>query len=927
LKSGYPILTPDRPDTRSFRGDARVAPSCVHALFEDQVRRSPDAVAVVFGSESLTYRELESRSNQLAHLLQARGVGREVLVGLCVERSLEMIVALLGILKAGGAYVPLDPAYPADRIRYVLEDSRVPVLITQTGLAASLPTTNAKTLILDSTWSLIADQPTTPVATEDVSVPSNSLAYVIYTSGSTGKPKGVQLEHGSVVNFLRSMQREPGMDSHDVLVAVTTLSFDIAGLEMYLPLITGARLVIASREVTQDGQQLAELLQAVGATVMQATPATWRLLIQAGWQGGRNLRILCGGEALSVELAKELVQRASDVWNLYGPTETTIWSAVYRVRGSEERSIPVGHPIAQTQLYILDAELARVPVGREGELWIGGTGLARGYFERPELTREKFRSDPFSAESGSRMYRTGDLCRQREDGNVEFLGRLDHQVKLNGFRIELGEIETVLEQDASVGQAVVVAREDEHASAEKFLAAYIVAAPAQEISRKDLRQRLQKALPAYMVPSAFVKLDAFPLTPNGKVDRKALPTPRREDFDAGAAYVAPGDPIEGRLAALWEEALNIHPVGVESNFFDLGGRSVVAAKLFMKISREFGRDLPLALLFQSPTIRELATHLRKTSAAPRYESLIPIQPKGTRPAFFCVHGGMGGTLFLRPLSEALGSDQPLYAFEPEGMDGGPVRRRTIADLARHYVAEMRKLQPSGPYRIGGYCFGGLVAFEMAQQLREAGETAAPVALFNAPLRFFRPAGETDNRLARATALAEGPRQDDDEEQDSAPEPTSAESVNPQRIRPWMRVIEGLRWRWYPIRRKLRPRLYFAACLAFVRLGLKVPQAMRTEYVGLALLHAEKTYTPRFFPGTITLFRGRGLYDTDPAMGWTGLATTIVDVEISDGSEQSLRREIMGAPLVKQLADKLAIAMDANHERTTSELFSRKAVTR
>ncbi len=861
----------------------------VHGLVADQVRRSPDAIAVVFGEQSLTYRELDRRSNQLAHLLRAEGVGREVLVGLCVERSLEMIVALLGILKAGGAYVPLDPAYPSDRIRYVLEDSRVPVLLTQRGLASSLPATNAKILILDSGWSLLADQPVTSLEADasadfESVVPNHDLAYVIYTSGSTGKPKGVQLEHGSVVNFLRSMQRQPGMNSRDVLVAVTTLSFDIAGLEMYLPLISGARLVIASREVTQDGRRLAELLQTSGATVMQATPATWRLLIQSGWQGRGNLRIFCGGEALSPELARELVQRSGEVWNLYGPTETTIWSAVYRVRRTEERSVPIGRPIEQTELYILDAELRPVLAGQEGELWISGAGLARGYFERPDLTREKFLPDPFSARQPARMYRTGDLCRGRADGNVEFLGRLDHQVKLNGFRIELGEIETVLEKDGSVGQAVVIAREDQRsASGEKFLAAYIVPAAGYEISRNNLRRRLQQTLPLYMIPSAFVRLDVFPLTPNGKVDRKALPAPQQTDFDAGVAYVAPSDRIERRLVALWEDALKIRPVGVESSFFDLGGRSVVAAQLFTKMSREFGRDLPLALLFKALTIREMAQHLRKESAAPRYESVIAIQPIGVRTPFFCVHGGLGGTLFLRPLSDALGLNQPLYAFEPEGLDGGAIHRGSIEELARHYVAEMRKLQPHGPYKIGGYCFGGLVAFEMAHQLRAVGETTGPIAMFNAPLRFYRP-----------QEVSTGSTQE-----------ISGSARKGGRKRLWTRLIEGARWRWNPIRRQLRPRLHFETCLTFVRLGLKVPQPMRSRYVGLALLKAERAYVPGFFPGKIILFRGAGLYDADPAMGWSGLAGTIEDIEISSGSKQSLRREIMEDSLVIQVADKLA----------------------
>jgi amino acid adenylation domain-containing protein len=443
--------------------------ACVHALFELRVQRTPQAIAVQFGDHCLTYAELHARSNQLARLLQAHGVRRESLVGLCVERSIEMLVALLGILKAGAAYVPLDPAYPRDRIQHVLDDAHVALVITQTNLLKQLPSTSAKTIALDPDWKILSGQSNETPAAE---VSAENVAYVIYTSGSTGKPKGVQLEHRSVVNFLCAMQRQPGFTSDDILVAVTTLSFDIAGLEMYLPLICGGRVVIASREATYDGRLLAELIDHSQATVMQATPATWRLLFESGWRGSRRLKVLVGGEALPAELAQELVSRCGSVWNMYGPTETTIWSSLYRVLGDEGRILPIGRPISNTSFYILDAEQQPVSIGSEGELYIGGEGLARAYFERPELTAEKFFADPFSARPQARMYRTGDLARYREDGNVEYLGRLDHQVKIRGFRIELGEIEAVLDQHSDVLRSVAVAREQ--ASGEKQLVAYVV---------------------------------------------------------------------------------------------------------------------------------------------------------------------------------------------------------------------------------------------------------------------------------------------------------------------------------------------------------------------------------------------------------------------------------------------------------------------
>src|SRR5271166_3232546 len=439
---------------------------CVHQLFQDAVFRNPNAVAVQFHDGTLSYAELDSRSNQLGHFLRKRGIGPDVLVGLLVERSLEMVVGLLGILKAGGAYVPLDPAYPRDRIKYVLDDARIKLLLTQAPLLPSIPATSADVVRLDPDWHAFQREDCGPVAA-DVS-PSN-LAYVIYTSGSTGKPKGVQLEHRSVVNFLYAMRRAPGMTANDVLVAVTTLSFDIAVLEIYLPLLVGGRLVVASREATVDGRLLMKLLEQSGATIMQATPTAWRVLLESGWEGNPKLKVLVGGEGLPVDLARQLAMRCGSVWNMYGPTETTIWSSVYKVEGRDQKLVPIGTPIANTTFHILDAN--RHPV-EEGELCIGGDGLARGYFERDDLTAEKFVPDPFSASPGARLYRTGDLARRRSDGNVEFLGRIDHQVKIRGFRIELGEIEAVLEQHSGVSQAVVVARED--IPGDKRLVAYVV---------------------------------------------------------------------------------------------------------------------------------------------------------------------------------------------------------------------------------------------------------------------------------------------------------------------------------------------------------------------------------------------------------------------------------------------------------------------
>jgi amino acid adenylation domain-containing protein len=849
---------------------------CIHQLLEDQCKRTPDAIAVQFENQSLTFAELHARANQLAHALRRRGVKPEVLVGVCIERSLDMVVALLAILKAGGAYVPLDPAYPADRIKYVLDDARVKVLLTQNSLFKFLPHTSAEALCIDH-WKPFAGESTNAVSS---AVTSSNLAYVIYTSGSTGKPKGVQLEHRSVVNFLCSMQKEPGLNCSDTLLAVTTLSFDIAGLEIYLPLLTGARLVIANRASTYDGQLLAQLLAKSKASVMQATPATWRLLFESGWKGDRQLKVLVGGEALSADLARELASKCGPVYNMYGPTETTIWSSVYRVHGHDEKLVPIGKPIANTTFHILDSERRPVPVGFEGELYIGGEGLARGYFERPELTRDKFVLDAFSSRPDARMYRTGDLARFRRNGDVEFLGRIDHQVKIRGFRIELGEIEAVLEQLPAVRQAVVVARED--SPGDKRLVAYVVPETASILRSGEMRAHVRKQLPDYMTPAAFVQLGTLPLTPNGKVDRNSLPAPKAADYEAGLDYVAPRDTTEGRLAELWEEVLGIRPIGVTTSFFDLGGRSILAARLFTKISRTFGKDLPLATLFQAPTIEQLAKELRPQSQS-RYSTLVPIRTQGDRPPFFCVHGGEGSTLFLHRLAREMPNEQPFYGIEPEGLDGRRFNRTMIPQMAAHYLGEIRKVQPHGPYSIGGYCFGGIVAFEMAQQLLAQGEQASLVALFSAPLRFHR-------RVPDPNAA----------HQNSTDTPLRRSRLG----RLFFSPGQALRWRFRLLNRMVRQGLHWATCKLFLRAGVPIPATLRTMYVVRMINQAEQNYIPQPYAGTITLFRGKGLYENDLNMGWDGLADHLQIFELGDGGLRS-RRDIMNEPLVSQLAKQLS----------------------
>jgi len=574
-------------------------------LFEGQARQAPEHTALRFGATALSYGELEGRANRIAQALRSRGVGRGQRVGLCVERGAEMLAAVLGILKAGAAYVPLDPAFPQERLRFMAEDAQLALLVSSSALAGSFGLPRERQLLLDADAKSIEAAPDTRLPLDAQSARPEDPAYVIYTSGSTGKPKGVVVPHRAVVNFLSSMAREPGLSADDVLVAVTTLSFDIAVLELQLPLTLGATVVIASREQAIDGHALKTLLEQTGATVMQATPVTWRLLLEAGWQGGKGFKALVGGEGLPQDLAESLIASGIELWNMYGPTETTVWSTCARITDTA-RGITIGKPIANTTVYILDAHNNLCPIGVPGELCIGGEGVTLGYWNRPELTAERFIPDPFSTSPGARLYRTGDRARWRNDGTLEHLGRLDFQVKIRGYRIELGEIETAIARHAAIREVVVVARED--IPGDQRLVAYLVAEnpPADWVDQ--LRAQLRAALPEYMVPSAFVVLDKLPLTPNAKIDRKALPAPERSASDE-AAYVAPRTPTEEILAGIWAEVLKLERVGRDDNFFELGGHSLLAMQVAARVRGALGVDLPLRKIFATQTIANLAAQM------------------------------------------------------------------------------------------------------------------------------------------------------------------------------------------------------------------------------------------------------------------------------------------------------------------------------
>lgn len=577
---------------------------CVHELFEAQAARTPLAIAVKCEKEVLTYAQLNVRANQIAHWLREHGVQPEKLVGLCLERSLDMVIALLGILKAGGAYVPLDPAFPKKRLAQILEDSQPEVMITQPAVKHMVSSFAKHTLLMQTPMpgSLSRENPHSEVQ-------PHNLAYVIFTTGSTGRPKGVQIEHRAFVNFLQSMAREPGLTADDILLAVTTLSFDIAVLEIFLPLIMGARVVIASRDVVLDGKALRQLLEASNATVLQATPITWRMILESGWQGCKKLKSLCGGETMPPDLAGELIPRCLALWNLYGPTETTIWSTISRV-GSAESRIPIGRAIANTQAYIVDRHLREVPVGVIGELLIGGDGLARGYLNGPELTAERFIPNPFSEDKAARLYKTGDLCLRRRDGTIEYSGRNDSQVKIRGYRVELGDIEAALETHPRVKQAAT--KVVEGPGREKSLVGYVV---ANGVETQELRTYLAERLPRYMLPSRYVKMMEMPLTPNRKVDRNALPIPNEANTLDRNNHVSPRTGLEKKLSELVAELLGLERVGSDDNFFLIGGHSLFCTQLIGHVQNDFGIELPVRSILECPTSAQLAQQIENLMAA------------------------------------------------------------------------------------------------------------------------------------------------------------------------------------------------------------------------------------------------------------------------------------------------------------------------
>jgi amino acid adenylation domain-containing protein len=714
--------------------------ACLHELFEAQVKSAPNAVALVFGAGRLTYRELNFRANRVAHHLRSLGVVPETLVGIFFERSADMVIAMLGVLKAGGAYLPLDPTYPPDRLAFMLEDAQVHTVLTQSSLIATLhgfelPAGRVAPHIvcLDTDRRITMASAETP----SPSAHARNLAYVIYTSGSTGRPKGVALEHRNAVAFVNWTGQVYSAHELSGVLAGISISFDPSILDLFMPLSFGGKVIMASNTLALPG-----LTAAMEVRLINTVPSVARELLRIGGIPTSVETVNLGGEPLTNELVEQLYARPhiKRVYDLYGPTETTTCSTfALRLPG---KPATIGRPIANTQVYLLDENFRPVPVGTTGELFIGGEGVARGYLNRPEITAEKFIRLPSAVGDKARVYRTGDLCRCWPDGTLEFIGRSDRQVKIRGHRVELGEIESVLLAHRAVGETVVIAHEE--APGERRLVAYVVPrsmpwqkkvetpAAAEKRIVPQLRAHLRDRLPDYMLPSTFILLDRFELTTNGKISRATLPEPVRTRAAVGD-YLAPRTPIEKRLCEIWGSLLGLKQIGIHDDFFQLGGDSLLGIAMFAEVEEKTGLKLPIEAMQQARSVGQLATFLdeRQRALLPASGSpWVEIQPKGSRSPLFLVHGIGGGMLWgYANLARHLGTDQPVYAFK--ACDPAQSEKfDTIEKIAAHYVQELRRFQPKGPYALGGYCFGGNVAFEMARLLDQQGQRVSLLALIN-----------------------------------------------------------------------------------------------------------------------------------------------------------------------------------------------------
>jgi amino acid adenylation domain-containing protein len=873
---------------------------CVHHLFEAQVKRTPDAIAATFEELQLTYQELNGRANQLARYLRRMGVGPDVLCGIYLERSLEMLVGVLGILKAGGAYVPLDPEYPQERLSFMLEDSRAEVLLTRRRLVERLQGHPARTVYLDTEWQIISGE---EEENPHLVINNRNLVYLIYTSGSTGRPKGVMIEHLSLTNYLCWCMNAYSLENGCGSPVHTPLGFDLTLTSLLAPLLAGKRVVFLPEE--KGVTALADSLRSKqDFSVVKLTPSHLELLgqmLKPEEAAGGTRAFVIGGEALRSETLAFWRKHAPGVklFNEYGPTETVVGCSVYELKNETPvgETVPIGLSISGSEIYLLDKELNPVPPGAPGEIYIGGKGLARGYLGRPGLTATRFIPHPFSAEAGARLYRTGDSARRLPDGNLEFMGRIDRQVKIHGYRIELGEVEARLLSHTAIREATVVAREG--VSGEKQLVAYVVLSEQSKPSHRELRHYMEERLPQYMIPATFVFMDKLPLTLNGKVDERALPTPLFVRDDVEQEYIAPRTVIEQRLASIWSEILGVRQVGISDNFFELGGDSLLAVNLLVKIHEVFGQNLSASILIREATIEYLAGVIASSSGMEFWSTVVEIQTGDeAQTPFFLVHD-IGGDIFgFGPLARLIGPDQPFYGLQARGLDGIQEPFTQMEMMAAYYVGEILKLQPEGPYLLGGYSLGGVIAFEMAQQLHAQGRRVAFLAVLDEP----SPVSNGLRKLSPA-AIGNVARNFPHWLRDHVWRRSTAEVFADTRKRLGNIVQKSVRRIFSPF--GVKP---YQATIAEVIDMEQLPESRRR--VMEALYQAVMNYAPRVYPGRLTLFRTRAQplaasYGKDK--GWGKLAAQGVEIRVVSGNHRNMYEE----PHVHILAEEMRAALKDN----------------
>ncbi len=897
-----PLLTDDERQqiVFGFNDTAAAYPSdrLIQQLFEAQAATRSDAVAVVFEDRQLSYDELNRRANRLAHHLIALGVRPDDRVAICIERSLEMVVGLLGILKAGGAYVPLDPSYPADRLAYMLEDSEPVALLTQSAVHETLPSVAVRTVLLDETADamLLARQSEHDPDPLALGLTPQHLAYVIYTSGSTGLPKGVAMSQRALVNLINWHQRpESGLAAPERTIQFSALGFDVAFQETFSTLCAGGCLVLVDEATRRDPASLMQMLMTKKIERIFLPFVALETLSEAAADSNADLphlrNVITAGERLRTTPAISRLIRQADhcrLHNHYGPTESHVVTALTLGVDPNGWTVmpPIGRPIGNTQIYILDARGAPVPIGVIGEIYIGGVGVARGYLNRPDLTAERFVNDPFSLARAAILYKTGDFGRWLSDGNIDFLGRNDSQVKIRGFRIELGEIEARLAACFGVREAVAVAREDN--PGDKRLVAYLTPQAGCALSAAELRRQLSSVLPDYMIPSAFVTLASFPLTPNGKLDRKALPAPDQVSV-ASHPYETPVGETETIVAALWRSLLGVERIGRHDHFFfDLGGHSLIAVRLVALIKKRMGLDLPIAALFRAPTVERLSALIAQQQAATHVKApvthgidwspLVEITQANGRVPLFCFHGAGGNVLNFADLAQELGPRQPMFGLQARGTDGRLPGFGSIQQMADSYQAEIQRVQPHGPYCLLGYSGGGAVAFEIARRLFDAGELVALLAMIDtlcptasiwrAPLRERMHHGWSTGQLSAVL----------------------------QSLLPFEVARRQMRKLRYHLGRYLAEH------------GHIVPIQLRDAYVATSFQLIYKQYRPRPYEGGLVLFRSTlkvPYRNLGQDLGWSRLVTGGVEIQFASGDHDTIMYGLHISAIATRLRETLA----------------------